>query len=80
MPRDCRPARLGDDDYDYEESDNDVSFRGMRLIVTFEEGENDEKPSGSEAKDKLPLKRTKLAKVLYNFCIISVNSVMSVYQ
>ena len=56
MPRDCRPARHGDDDYDYDES--------FLVIVTFEEGENDEKPSSGEAKDKLPLKRTKLAKIL----------------
>ena len=61
MPRDCRPARHGDDDYDYDENDYDESFL---VIVTFEEGENDEKPSSGEAKDKLPLKRTKLAKIL----------------
>ena len=60
MPRDCRPATHGDDDYDYEENDNDVSFRVIRLIVTFEEGENDEKPSGRQAKDEFPLQRSKL--------------------
>ena len=48
MPKDCRPARHGDDDYDYDENDNDESFL---VIVTFEEGENDEKPSGGEAKE-----------------------------
>ena len=82
MPRDCRPARLGDDDYEYEENDNDVSFRVIRLIVTFEEGENDEKPSGSEAKDKLPLERTKLAKVfiMYNIHKLSNVSISMNYR
>ena len=61
MPSDCRPARHGDEDNNYDENDNHESFWA---IVTFEEGENDEKPSSGEAKDKLPLKRTKLAKIL----------------
>ena len=72
MPRDCRPARHGDDDYDYDENDNDESFL---VIVTFEEGENDEKPSGGEAKDQLPLQRTKLAKVLIMYNIRKLSSV-----
>ena len=44
-------------------------------MVTFEEGENDEKPSTGEAKDKLPLKRTKLAKVLIVYNIHKFSNV-----